>query len=334
MNINLSAADLCTAIISTHIDASYSGVAKFGRELSRRLNSKFFGLAEINSGRATFKRDSFVLFSTKFSDLGDDDVKKFYLLAESIERKGVNYGVFLHSFNGTPPEVSLIKNARIIFVGNNEIALAIRKFNIRGRLVCSWCPSLLEISEDFSGWKKCFEQKDVLTILSFGMGYKFQADLYLQSLQNLRALGLRFRVLLSSSPHEVHGSGELDKNLSKLSQSVNDFKYLGNLTDIEICDFSHKVDLFLCPYEGGAKDNNTTLYAAAMLGIPVVTNVSPFSPSWLENRRNFIDYNETSIEVFEPRSLEQISRNCGQFVRRFRSWEMLVSEIEKNLKTI
>jgi hypothetical protein len=314
-----------TNIISTHESPRYSGVAKFGVRLAAELGCRFYGVEEA----LELAREGVcghVLLSTKFQDLDDIDCIKWYRLLEIIDKPELTISIFLHSFHHLDIELKLLSRSRNIFAGNSEILHKCEDLNFYPKQL--WCPNLIESGQKVSKKPRIVRPRNFVNLFTFGMAHKVSFARVCQSVEEVSGLGIDFILTVSTSKHEKIEAKQFRNIQSLLTDRFpGQIKFLGFLDDDAIFEKAGEMDAALLLFNPAVRANNTTMYTAMELNLPVICKVDRFSPVWLEDKHNFLNIDKLSKSDFTAPNLERISNNASRIVRSEYSWYRLVQAL-------
>ena len=233
-------------------------------------------------------------------------------------QRKVVFDVFLHTFDNLDAELTLLKNARKIFCGNDEISKEIVKLGFNPTTL--WCPSLIEPDSSVP--------KSYLNLFSFGMAHKIQQANYLRLYKTLECLKVSFNLRVSTAFHERASFGDFGSVSTELQFVFgNQLSFLGFLSDASVNLFLETTDLFVAFFEKGVRANNTSIYAAMAKQCPVLTNLDQWSPKWLDHGQNVLDISRLSETDLTRPNLNRIGKTGQHDCGRNSSWEALTKEI-------
>lgn len=253
-------------ILSYHMNPQLCGVAKFNMMLGRKLELPVYPLDWVEWG--------YPLISIKPSELEFGDECDLIDKCRYVD----SYQLFLHSYDRGLPD-TLIRKADLIYVANRRIAEALNPIR---PVISAWCPSLLKNEKIWPAAE--------LTVFSFGMAHKIQAEYYAKLDQELWETGKTYRLLLSTAFHEGFDIesefGEAAEEIKKVFKGP--VRFLGCLSDDAVWWYLKTCDYFAAFFPGGYRENNTSINAAREAGIKIITNCDEFSPGSLERDENGI----------------------------------------------
>ena len=262
--------------------------------------------------------NSHCLISVKIKDCNETEQIQLAHEAIACGQRQVIFDVFLHTFDNLDAEQTLLKNARKIFCGNDEISKEIVKSGFNPTTL--WCPSL--IAPDSS------VPNSSLNLFSFGMAHKIQQSNYFRLHETLERLETSFNLRVSTAFHEKANFGDFDSVSTELQFVFgNKLSFLGFLSDASVNFFLETSDLFVAFFEKGVRANNTSIYAAMAKQCPVLTNLDQWSPNWLEHGQNVLDISRLSESDLTRANLKRIGKTGQHDCGRHSSWEALTKEI-------
>lgn len=307
------------SVITSHTNPTLSGVAKFNDVLSRMLGIPCLGIDETYQ-----QKQGPVLISVKlgegiFSDLHAIENVNKYLLSKDIV-----YDIFFHSFDGLDIEYKLVKNARRVFCGNEEM-----KQKLLGKhnyVISAWCPALL------SKETALFESQ--MNMFSFGMAHKIQVTYYKMLRDLLQKNNFDYALHLSTAFHEKANFGDFNAISSELTKIFsNRIQFLGFLSDETVNYFLKRSHLFIAFFDKGVRANNTSVFAAMERGCAVLTNLDQYSPGWLKHGENMLDIHYIQNNDLSMNRLGQIGNTAKEFVTKNVNWHELVYFLTMNEPT-
>ncbi len=301
-------------IVTSHNRPNLSGVAKFNHVLARK-----FGIECVPMERIGEIANARCLLSVKIKDCSETEQNQLSENIKTCVSKGVLVDLFFHTFDGLGAEATLLKYARSIFCGNEEIADKIKAMSYRA--VALWCPALIEGGSSL-------HQKS-LNLFSFGMAHKIQQASYRRLYETLEHLGASFNLRVSTAFHERANFGDFDSVSSELQSVFGDkLSFLGFLSDASVNFFLESSDLFVAFFDGGVRANNTSIYAAMAKNCPVLTNLDQWSPKWLEHGENILDIGRLTTCDLKSENLQRIGNNGKQGSVKNSSWDALTQELK------
>ncbi|QIJ72362.1 glycosyltransferase family 4 protein [Thermosulfuriphilus ammonigenes] len=297
-------------LVSSHLNPSLSGVAKFNQILAMKLDVpclSVFDIQSIDKGP--------ILFSLKVRDLNDSECLLLSKYLNFLVAKNIEYDLFFHTFDGLDLEYELLKYSRIIYSGNLEIYSALKGIN--KKIISAWCPAL--ITGDH------IVRETSLNLFSFGMAHKLQLKYY-KILQNfLENYNIDYVLWVSTAFHEKANFGDFDSVSNQLSKIFGfRIQFLGFLSDDAINYFLDKTQLFVAFFEKGVRANNTSIFAAMNRGCAIITNIDEYSPSWIKHSVNVLDIRLLKPENLKLDFLKKIGLQAKNDVQRYASWDKLI----------
>jgi len=123
------------------------------------------------------------------------------------------------------------------------------------------------------------------------MAHKIQSKGYQRVGQLLAADGRDYVLEISSALHE---GTEFDDSFFTVGDEISEcFKgnveFLGFLADNEVARRLTSADAMLAFFPSGVRENNTSVIGAMNIGLPVITNVDEWSPSWARHDETIFD---------------------------------------------
>lgn len=306
-------------VITSHTNPTLSGVAKFNDILSRMLRVPCLGIDETCQ-----QKQGPVLLSVKlgegiFADLHAIENVNKYLLSKDIV-----YDIFFHSFDGLDIEYELVKNARQVFCGNEEMKQKL--LGKHNNVISAWCPALLS--------KKTVLFESQMNLFSFGMAHKIQVTYYKMLRDLLQKNNIDYALRLSTAFHEKAKFGDFNTISNELTEIFSDrIQFLGFLSDDTINYFLKRSHLFIAFFDKGVRANNTSVFAAMERGCAVLTNLDQYSPGWLKHGKNILDIHHIQNEDLNTNRLEQIGNTAKEFVTKNINWQELVCLLTLNEPT-
>lgn len=300
------------AVITSHTNIYLSGVAKFNHQLARRLKIPCRSVEEIES-----LKGGPLLLSIKLVDNAHPDYQHIEKLFSHLKRRGIEYDLFLHTYDGLDIEGLALEKARRVFCGNAEIVNALEGFE--AQVIPAFCPSLLD--------EVCLTTAP-LNVFSFGMAHKLQVRFH----KNLRALLTKadadFTFYLSTAFHEKAGFGNFAVTSKEMEVLYGKrMQMLGFLSDSGVNYFLDKSQLFVAFFDRGVRAGNTSVYGAMERGCAVLTNMDQYSPAWMKHGLNVLDVRKTTPEELSLKRLKAIGTRGQKEVLARHSWDNLLAII-------
>jgi hypothetical protein len=298
-----------TSVVSSHMNPSLSGVAKFNALLARRM-----GVPCVALDKAPEAGLGPLLLSVKFLDNGSAELESARRVVGALASARTVYDVFFHTFDGFDVEHSLVEGARRVFCGNGEIPHALASAD--GKVVDAWCPPL--VGNDLG------VRQAPLNLFSFGMAHKLQLRHYKTLHESLESFRMDYALWVSTAFHEKANFGDFDAVSRQMTEVFRSrIQFLGFLSDEAVNHFLDKTQLFVSFFPKGVRANNTSVAAAMMRGRAVLTNLDVHSPGWLKHGVNILDIQRLSRAELQPAPLAQIGAAASIDAARWSSWESL-----------
>ncbi len=297
-------------IAGYHLNPWTCGIAKFNTILARHLELPVVGIGPLDL--TAYQRP---LLSLKMSEFTPDDARA---LGAWVADHAGGYELFLHAFDGTPIERTLMASAARVYCGNRELKHELAP--ARPDIVELFCPGTLLNPQRF--------QRTELSVFTFGMAHKIRVPLYRRLRDLLDATGLSYSVYVSTALHEnTSFDGSFVVRFEELQAIFNGQVYfMGYLSDTAV--YNHLVDCtFLAAFfEKGLRANNTTVNAAMECGCAVITNLDDYSPRGLVHMKNVIDINRVE-RLPGLEQAEQIGRAARDIAHADYGWDQLVAQL-------
>lgn len=252
-----------TSVVSLHQDPYTCGVAKFSRELAKRLQIPFVPLSPDPNVWG-----SYPLLSLKWSELEKDHIPytrhHCFPLAEDSSAevmrtaKGRTYGVFWH--DAGDPYVT--EHAQHVFYADPSLGPT-----------ALWCPALIPNAPP-----------RIQRLFSFGMSHKLKVHFYERAAELLDQQGIDYHLRVSVGLHEGTRLSDAYANFDRLRDALGPehVTILGILSDEAVAEEIRDCDAVLAFFDYGARANNTTLHAALQAGKHVVTNHDHQTPGFIK----------------------------------------------------
>jgi hypothetical protein len=297
-------------IVTHHVDAHRSGVARFNHLLAERLGVPVIALA-----RWEPRPGEHPLLSFKAAELPADARDRLLVRLRDMPPGGLS--LFLHAWTDSELERALLARAARVLCGNAAVHAAVAPRHPAAESL--WAPGLLLE-------RRPFASADV-TIFSFGMAHKLQTARFARLRALLDASGASWTLRISSADHETATLEEGEAVAEEMRRIVpRGLCFLGNLSDAAVADELARASCFAAFFEGGARANNTSIASAMELGTPVVTNLDAHSPPDLVHMETVIDIERCSTLPLDPAALRELGAR-GRAAAAGRSWERLVERI-------
>ena len=282
------------AVVSYHHNIHTCGVARFNRYFADHLGVPMVRIDELVTRKITNP-----IVSVKQSEMRNEDLRPFL---EALSRVD-GYALVLHDYNGQEFERELLKNADRVMALNAQLADSVRKSR----------PDVLVGFAVASYMEKQQIRTPELRLITFGMAHKIQSKGYQRVGQLIAADGRDYVLEISSALHE---GTEFDDSFFTVGDEISEcFKgnveFLGFLADNEVARRLTSADAMLAFFPAGVRENNTSVIGAMNVGLPIITNVDDWSPSWARHGETMFDVNRLS----EFPSLGELER-VGEAGRR------------------
>ena len=276
------------AVVSYHHNIHTCGVARFNRHFADHLGVPMVRIDELITRNLTNP-----VVSVKQSEMRDEDLKPFLDALSKVD----GYTLVLHDYNGQEFELELLKKADRVMALNAQLAESVRQSRpdvLVGFAVASY-----------------MEEQEIRTaelrLITFGMAHKIQSKGYQRVGQLLVADGREYVLEISSALHE---GTEFDDSFFTVGDEISDcFKgkveFLGFLADNEVARRLTSADAMLAFFPSGVRENNTSVIGAMNIGLPVITNIDAWSPSWARHGETMFDVNRLS-EFPSMKDLERV----------------------------
>ncbi len=260
------------AVVSYHHNIHTCGVARFNRHFADHL-----GVPMVRIDELVARKISNPIVSVKQSEMRHEDLGSFLEALSNVD----GYTLVLHDYNGQEFELELLKNADRVMALNAQLAESVRKIRhdvLVGFAVASY-----------------MEEQQIRTpelrLITFGMAHKIQSRGYQRVGQLLAADGRDYVLEISSALHE---GTEFDDSFFTVGDEISEcFKgnveFLGFLADNEVARRLTSADAMLAFFPSGVRENNTSVIGAMNIGLPVITNVDDWSPSWARHDETIFD---------------------------------------------
>jgi hypothetical protein len=278
------------AVVSHLIDPYRSGVARFNRELARRLGVPLHALG---SGEAAAAHA--VLLSVKFSEL---DAAQEEAAAQLIDGAAPgSLRLFLHEHSGRALERRAVERAGWVLSGNEEVHAAVR--GITDRATCLWSPSTLQ---DLRPYPQVETR-----VFSFGMAHKVRTDMFRGLRDLLDAAGRSYALFVSNATHEAARMDDQREIAEEMRAIFGDrLFFMGHLSDVAVANELRRATFFAAFFERGARANNSTVVTAMEHGAVVVTNLDEHSPAYLRHGETVLDIARTDALPSDPLTLRRL----------------------------
>lgn len=298
------------AVVSHHLDGFRSGVARFNELLAERLAVPLLGLFDERSRAA-----SCPLLSFKVSELDADERRR---LAEALDEATWTGELFLHELCGDPLEERLIREARRVHCGNQEILAAAE--GMTDHAFSAWTPGLILDDRPY--------RPAEITVFSFGMAHKIRADMFRRLRELLEASGRSFTVYVSAANHETASLRDAELVFREMHEIFpTELFFLGNLSDVAVANELRRATFFAAFFPAGVRGNNTSVASALERGCIVITNLDEHSPPEFVHMGNVVDLNQCHELPTDPLVCAQLRVHALE-TGRARGWSQLVAAVE------
>jgi hypothetical protein len=240
------------AVLSYHTNPNTCGVAKFNQQLAQRLGVPLQSVfCETECG--------YPLLSVK-----REECHEGYEWTTGIADRCDHFRRFDVFWHGEPDRWVTQKATRV-FAANARIADQIREY--RPDVIEAFCPATIAGNP----------HRAPLNILTFGMAHKLQTEKY----EKLKALlGDRdYTISLSTAVHEGSPWSAVAEAGDQLRAIFGDkTRVLGYLLDDALAKELQDCSAVALFFDPALRANNTTFWAAAEAGKPVIFNADDLSP--------------------------------------------------------
>ena len=260
-----------SAIVGVHTNPFTCGIARFNARLADQLRIAVLPWSDFVEYPA-----SDALLSIKVSEFDSAATSEL----DRFVRSGVQFDLFLHAFDDTPIEQLLVRSARHLFVGSNEMARLIG--DLRSDVIACFAPGMepLPVSD-----------QSEIRLLTFGMAHKISSTGYRKLADLLRRDGRSSTLEISSALHE---GTKFDSEFFAVADEIRSafdgsVRFLGFLADEEVSERLRRATAMVAFFPRGVRENNTSVMGALAHGCPVITNLDSDSPKWLQHGVTCID---------------------------------------------
>jgi hypothetical protein len=263
-------------IVGVHTNPFTCGIARFNARLAEQ-----FRVPVRSWGSFSESPLPDALLSIKLSEFDSSSAVEL----EHFIRSGVPFDLFLHAYDSAPIEQLLVRSARSIFVGNNEMARMVRAH--RPDVVACFAP----------GMEPMVAGNDVqIRLLTFGMAHKISSSGYRKLADLLRRDGRSSTLEISSALHE---GTKFDSEFFAVADEIRSafdgsVRFLGFLADEEVSERLRRATAMVAFFPRGVRENNTSVMGALAHGCPVITNLDSDSPKWLQHEVTCLDISRLS----------------------------------------
>ena len=283
-------------IAAYRLNPQLSGVAKFNAMLAERLRLPVHSVFD-----DVLLHVRHPLFSFKISDFAKKKEQRMLMARLRTFKKGRSFSLFLHTFAGTMLEREIVSSAQTVYCGNREIYKKLSAFHPHA--IELWSPSLLIDT------RPIFQTE--ITVFCFGMAHKIQGDMFAKLHRLLEKTEKTFSLLMSTAFHESVTLEESTQAFKKIEKIFGErFYHLGFLSDVSVAYFLRHATFFTAFFEGGVKNNNSTVNAAMAQGAAVITNLGRYSPLSFIHLDNMIDINQCTALPLEKNLIMSLRRNA------------------------
>jgi hypothetical protein len=260
-----------SAIVGVHTNPFTCGIARFNARLADQFRITVLPWSDFVEYPA-----SDALLSIKVSEFDSAATSEL----DRFVRSGVQFDLFLHAFDDTPIEQLLVRSARHLFVGSNEMARLIG--DLRSDVIACFAPGMepLPVSD-----------QSEIRLLTFGMAHKISSTGYRKLADLLRRDGRSSTLEISSALHE---GTKFDSEFFAVADEIRSafdgsVRFLGFLADEEVSERLRRATAMVAFFPRGVRENNTSVMGALAHGCPVITNLDSDSPKWLQHGVTCID---------------------------------------------
>lgn len=233
-----------TSVVSYHTNEFGCGVAKFSKELAKRLGVPFVGLDGVWGEHP--------LLSLKASEFHSPEMALMHLPVFGA------YSLFWHDKG-----IGIASaNAKCVYYADPSLG--------QNGL---WCPSLLPEPTPRP-----------IKLFAFGMAHKMQFDHFAKVRQLLEADGHTFHLRVSVGLHEGTSLSDAMTRCEYLKHVMGyeNVTILGLLSDDAVNLELQDAEYVLAFFEQGLRANNTTVHAAYQAGKKIITNHDAQTPGYLK----------------------------------------------------
>jgi hypothetical protein len=296
------------AVVTHHTDGFRSGVARFNELLAEHLDVPLLRVFDVGVEQA---RNA--LLSFKVGEMPDGDRAALQELVRRIDWRGE---LFLHEFDDLPLERELVSRARRVHCGNLEIENRVRR--LTARVETAWTPGLILDHRVY--------QPAQVSVFSFGMAHKIQADRFRRLKELLDASGRTYAVYVSAANHETASLRDAQIVFEEMHEIFPHLYFLGNLSDVAVHNQLLQTTFFAAFFPRGVRANNTSVAAALELGAVVITNLDRHSPREFVHMDNLVDLERCDELPTDPLTLKRLSVRAME-TGRGRGWQALVARL-------
>lgn len=287
-----------TLVVGMHTNPFTCGIARFNARLAEQ-----FGVSVRSWGDFAITPVDGALLSIKTPEFDGTATEQL----EEFARGDVAFDLFLHAYEASPLEQTLVRRARSVYVGSGEMARLVR--SDRPDAVACFAP----------GMEPSGEAEDAeIRLLTFGMAHKISSTGYGKLADLLRRDGRSSVLEISSALHE---GTKFDSEFFAVADEIRSafdgsVRFLGFLADEEVSQRLQRASAMVAFFPRGVRENNTSVMGALAHGCPVITNLDDDSPRWLQHEVTCLDI--TLLTSFpHPEQLSAIGRAGRDAIRGF-----------------
>jgi hypothetical protein len=301
------------AVVGDHMNPYASGAARFNQILAERLGVPFVSLLD-----PLLRGSSFPLMSFKEAEL--DEAERRALTAALDRDDGAqSLRVYLHDYAGSSLEERLVREAEVVYCGNEEIAARLSGLVPRAHVL--WAPGLILDHRVFA--------PAVYSIFSFGMAHKVRADMFARLRDLLEASGASYSIYMSNANHATATLREAQIVFEEMRKVFpRNLYFMGNLSDVAIYNYLRTTSFFAAFFKEGVRANNTSVLSAMEHGSVVITNLDEHSPEYLGHMDNVIDINRCERLPTDPLEHKRLAVRAMETARSL-SWDRFVTALRQ-----
>jgi len=299
------------AVVGDHMNPYASGAARFNQILAERLDAPFINLLD-----PLLETSRFPLLSFKETELDEGERAA---LAALLDRGGTADGlrVYLHDYVGSVLEERLVRQADVVYCGNDAIAAKVAGLNRDVRTL--WAPGLILDHRVFAPAE--------YSIFSFGMAHKVRADMFARLRTLLEESEVSYAIYMSNANHATATLREAQIVFDEMRRVFpRNLYFMGNLSDVAIYNYLRSTSFFAAFFKEGVRANNTSVLSAMEHGSVVITNLDEHSPDYLVHMDNVIDINRCERLPTDPLEHKRLAVRAMETARSL-SWDRLVAAI-------
>jgi hypothetical protein len=299
------------AVVGDHMNPYASGAARFNQILAERLGAPFINLLD-----PLLETSRFPLLSFKEAELDEGERAALTAL---LDRGGEAGGlrVYLHDYAGSVLEERLVRQAEVVYCGNDAIASRVAELN--GDVRTLWAPGLILDHRVFAPAQ--------YSIFSFGMAHKVRADMFARLRDLLEESGVTYAIYMSNANHATATLREAQIVFDEMRRVFpSNLYFMGNLSDVAIYNYLRTTSFFAAFFKEGVRANNTSVLSAMEHGSVVITNLDEHSPDYLVHMDNVIDINRCERLPTDPLEHKRLAVRAMETARSL-SWDRLVAAI-------